>query len=138
MDNQSVVVFFGIGFFIMMVGLLVGIGFLIYVSIELRKTLSGIRELIHITQDRLMPVIQETEMTLRSIRKVSDDVGTVTENVKNFSTAMEDVVKNVRAISSIAEEFRSGVSLRVSGVKAGLKAAINVLLKQIKERRTSQ
>jgi hypothetical protein len=62
---------------------------------------------------------------------VSDDVGEVTENVRNFSGAMYDIAANVRALSAIVSELREGVSLRVLGIKSGIKTALNVLIKEL-------
>lgn len=63
---------------------------------------------------------------------MSDDVGTVTENARNFSGALYEIVDNLRAISSIVHDVREGMSLRVSGVKAGIKTALEVLIKSLR------
>ncbi len=135
MDSQSWIIIMSLGFFIMALGFLTVIGFLIYASVEIRRAAASFREFLKNTEERIQPVLEETEHTLKSLRKVSDDVGTATENVRNFSSAVYEIVDNVKALSGIVSDLRGGVNLRVLGVKAGIKAALNVLIKQIKERR---
>jgi hypothetical protein len=135
MDNQFWIVILSIGFFVTMIGLFTAIGFLVYTALELRRVSLVFREFIRNTDDRIRPVLDETEQTLKSFRRVSDDVGVVTDNVRNFSGAMQDIVLNIRALSGIIGGLREGMSLRVFGVKAGLRAALDVLMKYMKERR---
>lgn len=135
MDNQFWIIIMGTGFFIMALGFLAAIGFLIYASLEIRRAASAFKEFLKNTEERMKPVLEETEQTLKSLRNVSDDVGTATENVRNFSDAVYEIVDNVRALSGIVSDLRGGVNLRVLGVKAGIKAALNVLIRQIKEGR---
>lgn len=134
MDNQSLMslmIILGVGFFIIAIGFLVAIGFLIYASVEIRRVAVSFREFLKNTEERMKPVLDETEQTLKSIRKVSDDVGTATGNVRNFSSAMYEIAHNVRALSGIISDLKEGVSLRALGVKAGFKAALDVLVKQL-------
>lgn len=131
MDSQSWIVIISVGFFIIVFGFIAAIGFLIYASLEIRRAAQTFKEFLKNTEERINPVLEETEQTLKSIRKVSDDVGTVTENVRNFSGAMHEIVDNLRALSSIVHDVREGVSLRVLGVKAGIKTALNVMIKEL-------
>lgn len=135
MLNQSVVIILIIGFFVLLIGFLVAIGFFIYASLELKRVSASFREFLKNTEDRMKPVLEETEQMLKSIRKVSDDVGKVTGNVQSFSESMNEIAKNLEALSNIVGGLREGVSLRVLGLKAGIKAATEVLIKQIRERR---
>lgn len=135
MINQSMVAIWGGIFFIMLIGFIVAIGFLIYASIELRKSAAAFKEFLKAMEGRIAPVLEESEQTLRSLRKVSDDVGTATDNVRNFSGAIYDIVANVRALSGIVSGFREDLSLRKSALGAGAKAALEVLITQIKQRR---
>lgn len=135
MDNRLWVVILSIGFFIMLIGFLAAIGFLIYASVEIRRAANTLKEFLKNAEERINPVLEEAEQTLKSIRKVSDDMGTATENVRNFSGAMHEIVDNVRTLSGIVSDLREGLSLRVLGVKAGIKTALNVLIKELGERR---
>jgi methyl-accepting chemotaxis protein len=131
MNSQSWILIMIVGFFIMALGFIAAIGFLVYASLEIRRAAQTFKEFLKNTEERINSVLEETEQTLKSIRKVSDDMGTATENVRNFSGAMHEIVDNVRALSSIVHDVREGMSLRVLGVKAGIKTALNVLLKEL-------
>ncbi|WP_333652154.1 DUF948 domain-containing protein [Dissulfurispira sp.] len=131
MNSQSWILIMSVGFFIMTLGFIAAIGFLIYASLEIRRAAQTFKEFLKNTEERINPVLEETEQTLKSLRKVSDDVGTVTENARNFSGALYEIVDNLRALSSIVHDVREGMSLRVLGVKAGIKTALNVLIKEL-------
>lgn len=133
--SQTWIVFISIGFFLLLVGFLCAIAFLIYAALEIRKTAASMSDFLKRTDERLGPVLYEAEQTLKSFRVVSDDAGVVTGNVKRLSYSIYEVAENVRAISAIISGFRTGMNLRASGLRAGLKAAFAVLLNEIKERR---
>ena len=136
MINQSVVAIWSGIFLIMLIGFIVTIGFLIYAVIELRKSAAAFKEFLEVMECKIAPVLEESEQTLRSLRKISDDVGTATNNISNFSGALYDIVDNIRALSGIVSGFREDVSLRKSALGAGAKAALEVLITQIKQRRS--
>ncbi|MCL0074880.1 DUF948 domain-containing protein [Thermodesulfovibrionales bacterium] len=165
MDIQWLIVILSIGFFMIALVFLLVIGFLIYAAIELRKASVILKEFLRVTEEKVSPILKETEQTLKSLRrvsdevglitedvrirpvlgeaeqtlrslkKVSDDVGMVTESARDISGATREIVINLKAISSLTNTLGGGVSLQVSGVKAGIKAALNNLIKQIKEGR---
>ncbi|MBI5214106.1 MAG: DUF948 domain-containing protein [Nitrospirae bacterium] len=132
MADQSWVVILSVGFFIMALGFSAAIFFLIYASLEIRRAAADFREFLKNTEDKMDPVLKETEQTLKSLRKVSDDVGTATGNVRELSDAAYEIVENVKALSGIVHGVREGISLRAFGIKAGVKAALNVLLKELR------
>jgi hypothetical protein len=55
--------------------------------------------------------------------------------VKNVSTALDEVTANIRALNALIAEVREGLTVRVGGIKAGIKTAINVLMNKGKEGR---
>ncbi len=132
MADQSWIIILSVGFFIMALGFSAAIFFLIYASVEIRRAAAAFKEFLKNTEDRIQPVLAETEQTLKSLRKVSDDVGTATGNVRELSDSVYEIVENVKALSGIVHDVREGVSLRVFGIKAGFKAALNVLLRELK------
>lgn len=125
-----------VGFIMLTLGVLAALGVLIYAVMEIRRLAVTLNEFIKSTEEKLYPVLEETELSLRSFRKISDDAGRVTENIRNLSDAAQDIVTNVRALSSVVNYVGEGASVRISGVKAGLKTALGVLIRQIRERRT--
>lgn len=127
MNDQPLIVLLEMGFFIMAVVFLIAMGFLIYASVELRKAAISFKAFLKNAEERLNPLLDETELAMKSLRKVTDGVGAVTENARNFSVALYEIAENMRALSGIVSDLRGGVSLRVLGVKAGVRAALQVL-----------
>lgn len=135
MINHSWLIIVSAGFFVIVLIFLAAIGFLIYAIIELKKIGANLKEFIKITEDRMAPVLTETEQTLKSIKKVSNDLGTVSENAKNIAEAAGDIAVNLRAMSLLVRDLREGVIIRTSGVMAGVREAYYTLIKQLRERR---
>ncbi len=135
MINQSWLVLVSIGFLLIVLFFIIAIGFLIYALMELRKIGANLKEFVKITEERMLPVLSQAQETLHSIKKVSDDVGVVSENAKILSDAATDVVVNLKVMSMLVKDLREGLIIRTSGIKAGFREAYEVLIKQLKERR---
>ncbi|MCX7913687.1 MAG: DUF948 domain-containing protein [Thermodesulfovibrionales bacterium] len=135
MVNQSWLMVVSAGFFIIVLIFLAAIAFLIYTALELRKIGANLKEFLKITEESLIPVLKETELTLQSIRKISDNIGKVTEDAKKLTSAVNDVAINITALSLLFKDLREGVLIRTSGIKAGIREAFNTFLKQLRERR---
>jgi uncharacterized protein YoxC len=132
MGGQYWTVLLTVGFFIVIITFLAALFFLIFSSLQIKKTAAAVNEFIKTTDQRLKPVLDETELTLKSIRTITDDVGAVTGNIRNVSEAVSDVADNVRAISMIIGDVREQFSVRTRGVMAGIQTALSVLMKQQK------
>ncbi len=132
MGGQYWTVLMTIGFFIVFVALAVAFGFFIYAAIQLKKMLVCLNDFCKTTEERLKPVLEETEKTMKSIRAVSDNVAAVTGNIKEVSEAASDVAENIRAVSMIIDDVRDQVSLRTRGIVAGVQTALGVLMKHHK------
>lgn len=135
MVDNSWLIILSIGFFLLSIGIIVAIGFLIYLFIEIRRITARLNEFMRNTEERIMPALSEAEQTLRSFRKISDDIGTVTQNVRGLSDVTYEILANLNALSRLVNDFGEGVSLRASGIKVGVRTAFNFLINQIKERR---
>lgn len=142
MDSQSWLIFLSMGYFIISLAILITAGVLVYFLMELKKaaaafqeTLKNVDNSIKNIEENMKPVLEDAGQTLKSIRSVSEDVEAVTGNVRNFSAAMYDIAINLRAISSIINDLRGGASLRATGLKVGVKTALNVLVKELTKNR---
>ena len=120
---------------ILALGILTAIGLLIYAIFEIRKAVAALNSSLKVTEERLNPVILQTEQLLRSVRRVADDVGAVTYTARSIAEAGSDLLINLKTLSSLLNDIGQGLSLKAFGVKAGVKTAINVLINQLKERR---
>lgn len=134
--SDTMLIFISLGFFILVIGILAAIGFLIYTIMEIRRLAVSMEDFLKRTEEHTIPVLMETEQTLRSLRKISDDVGSVTEDVKDISSAAQELAVSLRALGLLANAVGLGASTRVSGVKAGIRAALFTVINEIRARRT--
>lgn len=136
--DQSLIVILSIILSVGIIGFLVALVFIIYAAIELKRAASSLSNFLKVTEERITPVLEEAELSLKNIKKISDDIGTVTDNVKNISIALNETAKNIRDISNIIEDIKRGASLRLMGLKAGFKTAINVLMQEISSKKSKK
>ena len=123
------------GFIIMVIALVVAAGFFVYCAVQIKKVTEVVTFFCRDTDARLSPVLVETEKTLRSLRVITDDVGAITGNVREVSDAVSDVAVNIRAIGTLIGDVREQVSLKALGIKAGVQAALGMLIKNAADRR---
>lgn len=114
------------------------VGFLIPVLLELRKSAKSFTNFLKTTEDSLKPTLEELQQTLKSLRKVTDDVNAVTEDVKTLSGAIGDVGRNLKGLSELLSEVSSEAVIKVSGLRVGIRTALEVLLKNLLKRGGSQ
>ena len=134
-DHSWLIMLISAGFLILALCIFIALGLLVYAIFEMRKAVAALNSSLKSTEERLNPVILETERFLRSVRSITDDVGAVTCSARNIAEAGSDVIINLRALSCLINDIGEGLSLKAFGVQAGVKTAINVLLTQLKERR---
>ncbi len=136
--DQSLVIIISIVSAIGIIVFLTAVVFIVYVAIELRKAAATLNSFLKMAEDKMAPVLEEAEQSLKNIKKISDDVATVTASVKTISFALSDTAQNIRNLSNIVEEVRKGVSLRVLGLKTGIKTALNVLIQEISKKQKKE
>jgi uncharacterized protein YoxC len=134
-DYTWLIILISVGFFILVLGIFTAIGFLIYSIFEIRKAAATLTSSLKSTEERLSPVLVETEQLLRSARRITDDVGAVTDAARNLAETSSDILVNLKALSGLLSDLGEGLSLRAFGVKTGVKTALNVLINHLKERR---
>ena len=110
---------------------LVAVAFFISLLIELKKTAQSFREFLKSTEDSINPTIEELQQTLKSLRKISDDINTVTGDVRAVSGAVREVGHNVKQVSNMIEDVTSCCIVKASGLKVGIKTALEVLLSNL-------
>ena len=121
--------------FILVICILIAIGFLIYTILEIKRAAAELNVSLKNTEERLSPLIHEAEQLMSSVRGITDNIGAVTSTARNLAEAGNDIAVNLRALSSLVNEFGEGLSLRAFGLKAGFRTALDVLIDQIKARR---
>jgi uncharacterized protein YoxC len=94
-------VFFGL----ITLAVLVLTGFIVYLILELKKSINSMRLTIESMEKVVIPTVEELQMNLKSIRKITDDVGVVTESVKGLSGSIRVMSENVKQISETVSKM---------------------------------
>ena len=134
-DHTWVIILISAGFFILSLCIIAALGLLIYAIFEMRKAVVALNNSLKSTEERLSPIIYESEQFLRGVRRITDDAGAVTFMARNIAEAGSDIVINLKALSRLINDVGEGLSLKAFGLKAGVITAINVFINQLKERR---
>jgi len=106
-------------------------GFIIYLILELKKTINSVKLSMESIERVIIPTVEELQMTLKSVRKITDDVGVVTEEVKGLSGSIREIRENVQYVSEAVSAITKNSVVQVSGVKAGVKAAFEYFIKNL-------
>ena len=130
MENDTM---FITSFILVVLTFLATIFFLIYSFIQIKRAADAITAFMAATELKINPVLKEAEETLKSIRTVSDDIGSVTSSIKNISGTISELAFKIRTLGLLTDGIQNQLSVRISAFKAGIKAATNVLLKREKE-----
>lgn len=118
-----------IWFALMTIAFLIVVCFLVYVLLELRKSARALTDFLRTTEDSLKPALEELQQTLKSTRKVTDDVNSVTEDIRLVSGSARDIGQNLKKISVLLNEVSSDATIKVSGLRVGIRTALEVLIK---------
>jgi len=131
--DQFVTAMLSTGFILVIITFLATVFFLIYSFIQIKKAADAITAFLAATELKINPVLKETEETLKSIRTVSDDIGSVTSSVKSISGTISELAFKIKTLGLLTDGLQNQLSVRISALKAGIKAATGVLLNQDKE-----
>ena len=113
----------------------IAVAFFVRFMIELSGATKNLKEFIKSTQNTLNPTLEELQLTLKSVRNVTDNVTQVTEDVREVSASIREVGRNVKHVSDLVEDVTSLTVGRVSGLKAGISTAVEVLVKNLFSRK---
>lgn len=111
---------------LLVIGIALGvvIGLLVFVLIELKRTVKMIK-----------PSLEEFEKTMRNLRKITDDVNSVTESIKTVSSGASNFVNDVKKMFDLLNDISSDTVVRLLGFKVGLRTALDVLLNNLIHRK---
>ena len=117
---------------------LVGVIIFIIIMFELRGAIKELKKLIGTTERSMKPTFIELQETLKSTRNFIDNINEVTEDVRVFSGSVKEVgegvksvSENVKRVSTLAENLTYLTMAEVSGLKAGVKAGLFAILKNL-------
>lgn len=111
---------------------------LIFVLVELRQTIRKLREFIDTTETSLKPTLDELPHTLRGIRHITENVSVATEDVKTLTASVRQTGENIYRVSSCIEAVTSTSMVHMSGLRAGIKTGVGVLLRSIAPKHKKQ
>ncbi|MFC1549337.1 DUF948 domain-containing protein [Nitrospirota bacterium] len=112
--------------------LALGLGFLIPVLIELKRTIAKANEFMEVTEKDLSSSLREIEDTLKSIRGITDKVNEVTGDVTSFSDGLRGAAHDIKETTRHIEKLTLRLSRHFSGVKAAISAVLGVIINNLK------
>jgi len=107
---------------------LVVVVYLIPLLLELKKTVISLR---NTTENNLNPALDELQLTLKSLRSISDNVSDITGDVKGVADSIAQVGAKIFAVNRIIDTLGSTVSVKALSVKAGVTAALTYLFSNL-------
>jgi uncharacterized protein YoxC len=106
-------------------------GFIVYIILELKKTIDSVKLSVESIEKVLIPTVEELQVTLKSVRKITDDVGVVTEGVKGLSGSIREMSENVKYVSDAVSTITKTSVVQASGIRAGIKAGFEYFIKNL-------
>ncbi len=105
-------------------------------SIEMRRTSIALRQLIRRSEENLHPA-------LSALRGILEDIGKATYNIAMLTKSLREVAETVarveNTVNGLYEYYKEGVGeaarANIAGLKAGVKAGMTTLLKDLNDRK---
>ncbi len=127
---------------LVIIGIVGIVVFIIYAAfnithiIEMRRTSIALRKLIERTEENLHPA-------LRALRGILEDIGKATYNIAVLTRSLREVAETVArvegTVNGLYEYYKEGLGgaarANIAGLKAGVKAGMTTLLKDLNERK---
>lgn len=110
---------------------LAAVSIFIIVMVEIRNSSKALRDFLSKTEETLKPAIEELEESLKSIRKAADGITEVSEDLREFSDSLRKTGDNVKRITDLVEDVTSSTVTKVFSLRAGIRAALETLLKRL-------
>jgi uncharacterized protein YoxC len=119
--------------------------FLIWLITRIGETLKATNKVLATTDQTLREAIAEINQNLSSLRVVTDNISTVTNDVALFSGSVRDIGEEVRQLSASVRRIGDAVHdlstetvASVCGLRAGLRTGFDVLLKNLFQQRVAK
>jgi uncharacterized protein YoxC len=106
-------------------------GFIVYIILELKKTISSLRVTVESLGKTIIPTVEELQMTLKSVRKITDNAGVVSEEVKGLSGSVREMSENVKYATEAVSRITTNSVVQISALKAGIKAGLGYLISSL-------
>lgn len=116
---------------ILTVAVAVGIGFLVPVLFELRRSARRLTSVLTIAEQSLNPLLRDVDATVQKLDRVTSDIGAVTDDVRVFSGSIRRVGKSVENLSGLVSAASSGFGARLDALQAGIGAGLTHLARNL-------
>lgn len=116
---------------ILTVAVVVGIGFLVPVLIELRRSATRLTSVLTIAEQSLGPLLRDIHATVQQLDRVTSDIGAVTDDVRVFSGSFRRAGRSVGELSGLLSvaSFRSGAGL--AALQVGIGTGLTYLARNV-------
>lgn len=118
--------------------LAIAVGFLISFLIELKRSAHETMRVIRSNEESLSTALTELKEVMKSIREIAENISGVTEDARAFTRAISDVGQNLKGASELLEDLTTKAAGSVSGIKVGVRTALEVLIKNLLKKGGSQ
>lgn len=124
----------GIWLIILTGAVAVGIGFLVPVLFELRRSAKRLTSVLTIAEQSLDPLVRDVDATVRGVARVANDIGSVTDDVRAFSGSVRRVGRNVENLSGLVSVVSFGIGARLAALWVGTGAGLTYLARNLLRR----
>ena len=112
--------------------------FAIVLMVRLLDAVKAMKQFCDTAEQAVKEAAGQINQDLRSLRKITDDVGIVTDNIGTFSGSIRDVgegigqlARNVREVGDLIQDLKIETAASMYGLRAGLKTGFEVFLKSL-------
>jgi uncharacterized protein YoxC len=110
--------------------------FLIRLILKVGETVKMTNKLLETTDQNLRETTIELNLNLKNLRQITGDISRVTDDVASFADSVKGIgeevkhlTENIKGISESVRDLGVETTASVSGVRAGVTAGIDFLLK---------
>ena len=121
----------GIWLIILTVAVAVGIGFLVPVLFELRRSAKRLTSVLTIAEQSLNPLLRDLNATVQNLDHVTSDIGAVTDDVRVFSGSIRRVGRSVEELSGLVSVASFGFGARLAALKVGIGTGLTYLARNL-------
>jgi len=121
----------GIWLIILTVAVAVGIGFLVPVLFELRRSAKRLTSVLEIAEQSFKPLLRDLNATVQRLDRVTSDIGAVTDDVRVFSSSIRRVGKGVGELSGLVSVAGLGSGAGRTALQVGIGTGLTYLVRKL-------
>ncbi len=105
--------------------------------VSLIKAVQGMMSFFKNIEDNLNSSLVEAKATLENLKQITEDARAVTGDIRQISAAVTGLQRDITSLAAYAKEsLGSAVEANVAGLKAGIKAGVATLVKNLHQERS--